>query len=158
MNSFKSSLRFRIGVATPIIIRNAPDMGSVTSVLSSLAVDMGLCLKCIDASEQKRSNIIGSAKTVGDYFTYEPPVWAKELVAARNGILFFGNMSAAEPDVRRAIIRVMFERRIGELKFPPGIAVVVTEGELDSLGDYRVPAFLAVRTCRFNYPVSVAVG
>lgn len=46
------------------------------------------------------------------------PDWAVRLARAGQGLLFFDELSSAPPAVQAALLRVVLERRVGNLVLP----------------------------------------
>jgi hypothetical protein len=77
---------------------------------------MGVLVVEVITSIREPSDFLGLPVVVGGRVVYHPPAWVEEL--ADGGILFFDEISTAPHTVQAALLRVVFERRVGEYQLP----------------------------------------
>jgi hypothetical protein len=93
---------------------------------------------------------------------FAPPGWGRRLAEAGVGLLFFDEVSTAPPAVQAALLRVVLERTVGDLRLPDGVAVVAAANPPEQAADgWDLSAPLANRFCHLDWEVdarSVADG
>lgn len=81
-----------------------------------------------------------------------PPAWALRLARSGRGILFLDEISTAPPAVQAALLRVVLDRVVGDLRLPPAVQVVAAANppELAAAGWDLAPP-LANRLCHLTW-------
>jgi hypothetical protein len=141
---------------------SAPGEGK-TSFVQSLAREFGWPMETVIASIHEPSDFAGLPYLTEDRTRMLPPGWAVELKekvekAAEKlngvGVLFLDEISTAPPAVQAALLRVVFERKVGELPLPPGIRVVAAANPVESAaGGWELSAPLANRFVHLDWTV-----
>lgn len=85
------------------------------------------------------------------------PAWAQRLVDARGGVLFLDEVSCAPPSVQAACLRLLeadeTERWVGDLRLPPGLALVLAANPpSQAAGGWDLAAPAANRCCHLEWP------
>ena len=76
------------------------------------------------------------------------------LAEAGEGVAFFDEISTAPPAVQAALLRVVLERTVGDLRLPDGVAVVAAANPPDQAADgWELSAPLANRFCHLDWPL-----
>lgn len=136
---------------TPVILWGEPGIGK-TAMIQALARAMNLPLVTIIASIHEPSDFAGLPVPQGDRITYLPPAWAVELAQAREGILFFDEITTAPPAVQAALLRVVLERVVGHFTMPPTIRMIAAANPPEvAVSGYDLPAPLANRFVHLDW-------
>src|SRR5690242_19898231 len=121
------ALGVAIAARVPVLLWGAPGTGK-TSVIRAMAAAAGWPCETVIASIREPSDFAGLPVISGSDGTsgvdFAPPRWAQRLASAGTGLAFFDEVSTAPPAVQAALLRVVLERTVGDLRLPDGIAVV----------------------------------
>lgn len=102
----------------PLILWGSPGIGKTTR-LNAYAEVRKANLETEIASLHDPTDFSGQPKETKDGITFVPPSWANRAqAAAREGIaswVFFDEITTAPPAVQAALLRVILERKVGEL-------------------------------------------
>ncbi|MFF9673397.1 AAA family ATPase [Streptomyces eurythermus] len=132
------ALALAVAADLPVLLWGEPGIGK-TAALTQLAASLDLPLTTVIASVHEPSDFSG-LPVIGDDpgvrgVPMAPPRWAVELVRAGRGLLFLDELSTATPAVQAALLRVVLERRVGELRLPPGVRIVAAANPRASAAD-----------------------
>ncbi|MEU3957841.1 MoxR family ATPase [Streptomyces achromogenes] len=132
------ALTLAVAADLPVLLWGEPGIGK-TAALTQLAASLDLPLTTVIASVHEPSDFSG-LPVLGDDpavrgVPMAPPRWAVELVRAGRGLLFLDELSTATPAVQAALLRVVLERRVGELRLPPGVRIVAAANPRASAAD-----------------------
>ncbi|MFI9428568.1 AAA family ATPase [Streptomyces achromogenes] len=132
------ALTLAVAADLPVLLWGEPGIGK-TAALTRLAASLDLPLTTVIASVHEPSDFSG-LPVLGDDpavrgVPMAPPRWAVELVRAGRGLLFLDELSTATPAVQAALLRVVLERRVGELRLPPGVRIVAAANPRASAAD-----------------------
>ncbi|MBK3526212.1 AAA family ATPase [Streptomyces sp. MBT70] len=132
------ALALAVAADLPVLLWGEPGIGK-TAALTQLAASLDLPLTTVIASVHEPSDFSG-LPVIGDDpgvrgVPMAPPRWAVELVRAGRGLLFLDELSTATPAVQAALLRVVLERRVGELQLPPGVRIVAAANPRASAAD-----------------------
>lgn len=81
-------------------------------------------METVIGSIREASDFLGLPIEVDGQVSYAPPAWAQRLVEADRGLLFLDELTTAPPSVQRAMLRVLQEREVGELRLTDSVALV----------------------------------
>lgn len=84
--------------------------------------------------------------------TMEPPRWAKELVQAKHGIVFFDEFNTAPPTTQSSALRVIYGGWAGDEKLPEDTSFIAAGNPPEtSTGAYDLTSAIANRWVHFNW-------
>ena len=88
-----------------------------------------------------------------------PPLWARRLASAGQGLLFLDELTTAPPAVQAAMLRVVLERVVGDLSLPEGVRVVAAANPPEEAADgWQLSPPLANRLVHLDWPVDAKFG
>src|SRR3712207_8358814 len=111
------ALGVAIAARVPSLLWGAPGTGK-TSVVRAMAGAAGWHCETVIASIREPSDFAGLPIVTGDRtrVDFAPPRWAVALAEAGEGVAFFDEISTAPPAVQAALLRVVLERTVGDLR------------------------------------------
>ncbi|MGY2009584.1 AAA family ATPase [Nocardia gipuzkoensis] len=132
------ALALAVAADLPVLLWGEPGIGK-TAALTQLAADLDLPLTTVIASVHEPSDFSG-LPIIGDDpaengVPMAPPDWAVRLVRAGRGLLFLDELSTAPPAVQAALLRLVLERRIGNIQLPRGVRIVAAANPRSSAAD-----------------------
>ncbi|UGT67564.1 MoxR family ATPase [Nocardia gipuzkoensis] len=132
------ALALAVAADLPVLLWGEPGIGK-TAALTQLAADLDLPLTTVIASVHEPSDFSG-LPIIGDDpaengVPMAPPDWAVRLVRAGRGLLFLDELSTAPPAVQAALLRLVLERRIGNIRLPRGVRIVAAANPRSSAAD-----------------------
>lgn len=126
-----------------------------TSWAYSLAEALNVPVEVVLGSVREPQDFAGVPVVAGDgSMSLAPPNWAKRLIDGGVGLLFFDEASNAKPMVQNALMRVIFEREVGDYTLPARVRMICAANPATSGGarwDLDPP--LANRVVHIDYPV-----
>jgi MoxR-like ATPase len=147
------ALGIAISARVPVLLWGAPGTGK-TSVINAIAAQAGITCETVIASIREPSDFAGLPVVDGGQVSFAPPSWAVRLAQAGAGLAFFDEISTAPPAVQAALLRVVLERTVGDLKLPDAIAVVAAANPPEQAADgWELSAPLANRFCHLDWPI-----
>lgn len=155
------ALSLAISAGVPAVLWGAPGTGKSSAVMA-MAEAAGTPCEVVIASIREPSDFAGLPIVVDGGVRFAPPRWASNLAEAGRGVLFLDEISTAPPAVQAALLRVVLERVVGDLRLPDEVAIVAAANPPDQAADgWDLSAPLANRFCHLDWSVdaqAVAAG
>lgn len=122
------------GVAT--CLWGDPGIGK-SSLIRALAAHSGRVCETVLGSLREPSDFAGLPVVTEDGVRFEAPTWAKRLAAASDdgGYLFLDELSTATPSVQKAMLSVVLDRTVGDLRLPNSIRVIAAANDPERAAD-----------------------
>ena len=104
--------------------------------LCALGQRWGAHVEVVVGSIREPSDFLGMPVVGADGTTrFAPPAWASALAGAPSGLLFLDELSSAAPAVQKAMLRVLQERVVGDLRLPDSVAIVAAANPISTAVD-----------------------
>ena len=143
----------------PVIFWGPPGVGK-TSALLAYAAAAKLYMAVVIASVREPADFAGLPVIKHDPTTnvwLAPPGWATELCEAGGGILFLDEISTAPPATQAALLRVVLDRVVGDVKLPDTVWIVGAANRAeDNCGTWDLSAALANRFTHIDWVLDSA--
>jgi hypothetical protein len=156
-----TALGLAVAARVPVLLWGPPGSGK-SSAVRDLADALGWPCEVVIASIREPSDFGGLPVVVDGGVRFAPPTWATNLAAEGRGILFLDEISTAPPAVQAALLRVVLERVVGDLRLPDDVAVIAAANPPEQAADgWDLTAPLANRFCHLDWTVdagTVATG
>ena len=147
----RTSFQIALQSGIPTLFRGEPGVGK-SSGISAFWQALGEPVEVVIASIREPSDFSGLPFNTEHGVILEPPAWAKRLHKAGRGALFFDEISAATPTNQNALMRIVLDRWVGDLKLPDAVKVAAACNPLDqSAGGWDLTAPLANRFCHLRW-------
>ena len=105
----------------PVLLWGAPGVGK-TAYVYNLGRQNKLKVVGLVASLYEPADFSGYPVPGKDTMKFLPPSWVREL--DKGGILFLDEINTAPPAVQAALLRVVLERRVGDIKLPESVRII----------------------------------
>lgn len=135
----------------PVLLTSDPGTGK-TSLVRSLADSRGVPFEAVLGSIREPSDIAGLPVVSDDGVFLHPPAWAKRLHKEEKGVLLLDELSTCPPAVQAALLQVLLERVVGDLRLPRDVIVVAAANPPDRAADgWALAPPLANRLCHVTF-------
>lgn len=113
----------------PVLLWGRPGVGK-SSFIEGLATGQ-LTVTTLIASIHDPTDFSGLPLLEDGKVSYAVPRWVDDFNATPDGILFLDELSTAPPSVQSALLRVVFERKVGFHPLPAGVRIVAAANPPD---------------------------
>ncbi len=150
------ALAVAVQAGEPLLVWGRPGVGKSARVEAVAAALERPCITVI-GSLREASDFAGLPIRTEDGVRFAPPTWALAAAAEPNTVLFLDELTSAPPGVQAAMLRLVLDRRIGDLALPDGVAIVAAANPPDLAADgFDLSAPLANRFCHLHWEADVA--
>lgn len=115
-----SDILLNIAPARPVFIWGAPGIGK-SALVEKFAQSVGLPCVSLLGSQLAPEDIIGIPRITGETSEFLPP---KMIARKEPYVLFLDELNACSQEVQKAFYSLIYERRVGEYRLPPGSVVI----------------------------------
>ena len=139
----------------PVLLLSDPGVGK-SSLVRAVAAGAGVTCETVLGSVREPSDVAGLPVVTEAGVVLDPPAWARRLVAAECGYLFLDELTTCPPSVMAAMLTVVLDRVVGDVRLPEEVRVVAGANPPDRAADgWEIAPPLANRFCHLDYAPSV---
>jgi AAA domain (dynein-related subfamily) len=151
MGNVETATAIALAAGVPVLIWGGPGVGK-TSAITNMVRGRGWPIEVVIASIREPSDFAGLPMIESGGVKLAPPLWAQRAAAAGTGVVFLDELSTAPPAVQAALLRVVLERAVGDLKLPPEVRIVAAANPTDQAADgWDLAPPLANRFCHLEW-------
>lgn len=152
----RDALAVAVQVGQPVLLWGGPGEGK-SRLVEQVAEQLHRPCEVVVGSVREASDFAGLPLRDGGSVTFAPPRWAMRCVDAPDTVVFLDELTTASPSVQAAMLRVVLEREVGDLRLPSSVSFVAAANppELSAGGD-DLSAPLANRFCHLDWEAEVA--
>ncbi|SEH01594.1 MoxR-like ATPase [Nonomuraea solani] len=147
------ALSVAVAAGVPVLLWGSPGTGK-TSAVVALAESLNWPLEVVIGSIREPSDFAGLPVISEGTVRLAPPAWAQRLVTAGHSLLFLDELTTAPPAVQAAMLRVVLERVVGDVRLPDKVHVVAAANPPEEAADgWELAPPLANRLVHLDWPV-----
>lgn len=155
-SAVRDALAIAVQVGQPVLLWGAPGEGK-SRMIEQVADQLGRPCEVVVGSVREASDFVGLPMRVDGSVTFAPPRWATRCLERPDTVVFLDELTTAAPSVQAAMLRVVLEREVGDLRLPPSVSFVAAANppEMSAGGDDLAPP-LANRFCHLDWEAEPA--
>ena len=111
------------GRGIPILFWGSPGIGK-SAIIAQIAKKLKAHLETVVLSVRDPSDVCGLPVRTKTGVKLHEPIWARNLIKAKGGILFFDELNCAPPAVQAGALRIVCERVVGEVTLPGDTLII----------------------------------
>lgn len=119
---------------TPALVWGAPGEGK-TTIIEQIGDHAGWHTETVIASISSPDDFKGLPVVKGDAVEFVPPAWAKAIIAAGGGLVFFDEITTAPPSVQAALLRPVLSKVVGDAVLPAETRFIAAANPPDVAAD-----------------------
>ncbi|CAB4541490.1 unannotated protein [freshwater metagenome] len=152
----REALAIALQVGQPVLLWGGPGEGK-SRMIEQVAEQLNRPCEVVVGSVREASDFVGLPIRVGNSVSFAPPLWATRCIEHPNTVVFLDELTTAAPSVQAAMLRVILEREVGDLRLPPTVSFVAAANppEVSAGGDDLSPP-LANRFCHLDWQADTA--
>ena len=152
----REALAVAVQAGQPVLLWGGPGEGK-SAVVEQVALQLGRPCEVVIGSVREASDFAGLPMRVGDSVSFVPPRWATRCVERPDTIVFFDELTTAQPSVQAAMLRVVLEREVGDLRLADSVSIVAAANPPEtSAGGDDLSAPLANRFLHLEWEADLA--
>lgn len=143
----RAALGVAISAGVPVILWGPPGEGKSRTV-EAVAAALGRHSETVIGSIREASDFTGLPERSVDGVVLHAPRWAHRCAHADRAVLFLDELTTCSPPVQAAMLRVVLDREVGDLRLPGTVSIVAAANPPDLAADgYDLSPPLANRFC-----------
>ncbi len=143
----------RAGV--PVLLWGPPGEGKSRTV-ETLAEALGWHSETVVGSIREAADFAGLPERTPGGIVLHAPRWAHRCSEAERSLLFLDELTTATPPVQAAMLRVVLDREVGDLRLPDTVSIVAAANPPEQAADgYDLAPPLANRFCHLWFQADV---
>lgn len=152
----RDALAVAIQIGQPVLLWGGPGEGK-SKMIEQVADQLERPCEVVVGSVREASDFAGLPMRSGDSVTFAPPRWASRCAEDPHTVVFLDELTTAQPSVQAAMLRVVLEREVGDLRLADTVSFVAAANppEMSAGGDDLAPP-LANRFCHLDWEAETA--
>jgi hypothetical protein len=133
--NWKAVAKLTLQANVPTLLWGGPGIGK-TSFALALGEGMGLPVEVVISSIREPSDFLGLPVVTEEGVMMSPARWAKRLLEAGQGIVVFDEITTAPPAVQHALLRVVLEGVVGDVRLPAAVRTLAIANPAEESGGW----------------------
>ncbi|MFD6093384.1 AAA family ATPase [Oerskovia sp. NPDC060338] len=130
------ALAAAIAAKTPVLIWGEPGVGKTATIEKQFSQRWGFHVETIIGSLREATDFLGLPIETDGEVHYSTPAWTHRLNAAQGpALLYLDELTSCATTVRKAMLRVVQERQVGETWLGDNVSIVASANPVDSAVD-----------------------
>ncbi|NLV56207.1 MAG: AAA domain-containing protein [Acidimicrobiales bacterium] len=153
----RDALAIAVQIGQPVLLWGGPGEGK-SRLIAQVAEQLGRPCEVVVGSVREASDFVGlPVRDPGGSVTFAPPRWATRCLDEPTTVVFLDELTTAPPSVQAAMLRVVLEREVGDLRLPDSVSFVAAANppDVSAGGDDLAPP-LANRFCHLDWEAEPA--
>lgn len=152
----REAVAIAVQIGQPVLLWGGPGEGKST-LIEQVAGQMERPCEIVVGSIREASDFVGLPMRTDGSVTFAPPRWASRCLDDPRTVVFLDELTTAQPSVQAAMLRVVLEREVGDLRLPDTVSFVAAANptEVSAGGDDLAPP-LANRFCHLDWEAETA--